>query len=407
MTRIAFVFPYRGVGGVSNQFFNLASFLSQSDPTLEITIVDYKDGGMGSKYAENRIENLAFFEYKDDSTLHLESDYVVYQAMTPWTIFTGVYFNDDAKVIFWCCHPYNFIPSYPFIGRLKSNLEIYKTISSAIYFLFNRRLKHFVENLIRYNSIISIDHDSYRDSFKFLDVDKVSIPLVPVPIALDFVPIKNESNKVYDFCWVGRIEDFKIPIIKRFLTDLNDYLDYEAKIVFLGGGAKLTEMVQFAASLPHISAEFLGMVNPAEIKEILNESRICAAMGTSAVEAARMGVPTVLLDFSYSDDNLVGYKYKWFHEREGYSVGSAVKSPYSVTGKKMSEMLSEYHNNAEILSKDGVKSAAFHDLKSVAQSFLGQLHAAGVRWKDLSSFFDKSIALLRRTIKHMKWRPTQ
>ena len=43
-------------------------------------------------------------------------------------------------------------------------------------------------------------------------------------------------------------------------------------------------------------------------------------MGTSAIEGARLGIPTILLDYSYKSINGF-YKYEFIYEKEGFSLG--------------------------------------------------------------------------------------
>ena len=46
-------------------------------------------------------------------------------------------------------------------------------------------------------------------------------------------------------------------------------------------------------------------------------------MGTSAIEGARLGIPTILLDYSYKSINGF-YKYEFIYEKEGFSLGRKI-----------------------------------------------------------------------------------
>jgi hypothetical protein len=48
-------------------------------------------------------------------------------------------------------------------------------------------------------------------------------------------------------------------------------------------------------------------------------------MGTSALEGARVGVPTVLLDMSYRNVS-AGYEFRWLHEEDGFTMARLVPS---------------------------------------------------------------------------------
>ena len=61
------------------------------------------------------------------------------------------------------------------------------------------------------------------------------------------------------------------------------------------------------------------------LEEFIREFDLIFAMGTSALDAARVGMPVVRLDYSYK---LIGsnYRYKFLHQVEGYSLGDRIES---------------------------------------------------------------------------------
>ena len=76
---IIFIFPYRGVGGVSTLFLKLAYILSNKYK-LNVGIVDYRDGFISRNLENNK--NIKFFEYSDSEILNLpESSYLIFQSM--------------------------------------------------------------------------------------------------------------------------------------------------------------------------------------------------------------------------------------------------------------------------------------------------------------------------------------
>lgn len=70
------------------------------------------------------------------------------------------------------------------------------------------------------------------------------------------------------------------------------------------------------------------------------------AMGTSALEGAKLGIPTILLDACYGEVPN-GYMFQWLHERSGYTLGEVMNAGHVVTGncslqKCIQQLVSEY-----------------------------------------------------------------
>ena len=77
--------------------------------------------------------------------------------------------------------------------------------------------------------------------------------------------------------------------------------------------------------LKNISIELIDYISPGEIENflLLNEIDILMAMGTSALEGARLGIPTILLDIAYNEVR-DGYNYQWINERDGFTLGDVI-----------------------------------------------------------------------------------
>ena len=57
---------------------------------------------------------------------------------------------------------------------------------------------------------------------------------------------------------------------------------------------------------------------------MLTRYQLCFAMGTSALEAANAGRPTILVD-SFNEPFEEDYKYRFLYETKGYTLGYADK----------------------------------------------------------------------------------
>ena len=108
---LIFIFPYKGIGGVSTLFMNMAEIISREYAT-KVSVVDYKNGYISKNIDLN--PNLQLLTYSEKENLKLPSNSVaIFQSMTPWSIFPNLSFGDETKFFYWNLHPMNLIPMLP------------------------------------------------------------------------------------------------------------------------------------------------------------------------------------------------------------------------------------------------------------------------------------------------------
>ncbi|SVE46177.1 uncharacterized protein METZ01_LOCUS499031, partial [marine metagenome] len=98
----------------------------------------------------------------------------------------------------------------------------------------------------------------------------------------------------------GRLDDFKIHILNYFIRSLNKSKYLKSHIInltIIGSGQYLFKISSTKNSNFHI--EHFDDIGHNDLGSFLEKTDIFAGMGTSALEAARYGIPTILLDFYY------------------------------------------------------------------------------------------------------------
>ena len=95
--KIVFCFPYRGVGGVPVLFLNLATYFAK-ESRFDVYIVDFKDGYMAKNYDH---EYLTLITYGEKNTLIPNDSVMIFQSMTPWSVFPNITIPAETKIIFW------------------------------------------------------------------------------------------------------------------------------------------------------------------------------------------------------------------------------------------------------------------------------------------------------------------
>ena len=176
---LIFIFPYRGIGGVSTLFMNTAEIISQQY-NIKVSIVDYEDGYISKNIQQNK--NLNLLSYSDEYKLHLPShSVVIFQAMTPWSIFPNLIYGENSKFFFWNLHPMNLIPMLPIFRWLsEQNLILGRFLSKTLLFFYRLRVIRLLDYLSDKKAMFFMDYTNLETTQSYLDYE-IEIP--------EFMPI--------------------------------------------------------------------------------------------------------------------------------------------------------------------------------------------------------------------------
>lgn len=348
MKDIIIFYPSYNVGGAEFLLKLTADLLKSKN---NVKIADFKGGWI----SENTTDIPAIFV---DKKINLHKETIV---ITTANLVRDLdlYFSGDFTVLSWVIHPYNVIPFFPSLKSLQFNKIIKKLLK--LTFLRNeykRSLKR-VDYLINKKSIFAMDAVCDDIAFKFLGIHYKEF--LPVIIADEKIEYSNtqtnkEENKTKAI-WIGRLDgEFKNNILIRVMKDLNNYGKEKNKnnieLNIVGNGPGMHEIQQVASSLDFLNVNFLLEKRGEELRGIIKQSNLGFAMGTSAIEISACGVPTILLDFSYSPvpDS---YRYRWFFESTGYSLGRSIeleKDGSMGNSMRMNDVIDSLNINSESLS---------------------------------------------------------
>ncbi|MEY8213398.1 MAG: hypothetical protein RPR97_02830 [Colwellia sp.] len=394
--KIAFCFPYRGVGGVSLLFVRIATEIAKKN-NIEVFVVDYEDGFM----AKHKPDSVGFILYSDNAPCYLPNGVsVVFQTMTPWSIFPSLKFHNDTKLFFWNCHPYNLVPHVPLIDeKLKSYRIFNRLFLKTILYPYWKKCRRFLELLIARDAISFMDasNKSVTEFFYFsLNISEY----LPIPAVLpdNLKTFKKELTKadIIKVTWVGRIVDFKYFILKYTLRELDKIcfqIDREIVFTVIGGGGFDERLKSDAKNLKYINVEYIEHIEPDVLDQYLCDNcDLMFAMGTSALEAAKLSIPTVLLDVFYSE--LKGcYQYRFLFERDGSTLGDVlngkdlkrhirnVRDPYNVSLMNIFKQLQDDYGLISKKTKDYFLKN--HDIKQVSNDLLEKIKISRCTYKDL------------------------
>ncbi len=354
MNKIIFCFPYKGVGGVSLLFIRLAIYLFEQG--YQVSVIDYKDGYM-SKNLPGMIE---FLEYSDEIKLNIPAGcFLVLQTMTPWSIYPMLKIDNQVKLYFITTIPIN---AYPFLPIFRSKMAEPKFFSwliwHSILYQEYKKMQDFLILIEDCSAVAYLDYDIVNNIKKNLRID-IKLPVI-MPLFSDkklsneyingCVSEKNKNRLV--FAWVGRLADFKIHILNKLIQDASNIaaiLDQFIEFIIVGSGEKSGQLDLY--NYDNITIKCIEEILPDDLNGFLLGVDILFAMGTSALEGAKLGVPTVRLDYSFKPIKY-NYLYKWLFEIDDFSLAQQINTNfYKNEGHTLKDIVISLKSTSSLLSQ--------------------------------------------------------
>jgi len=332
--RIVFFFPYRGIGGVSLLFLRMAAALRRAKPECQVALVDYPDGYMARNLADPDIEFIALTP--DNSIKLKDSDTLVIQSIPLWRLPDELELAASTKILMWHLHPLNILsPSRrPDINRQTCLGTLSAFLRDLLYFGQFRQCRKLLAKAHENHGLIFMDRENFDIACQLNDVQLKDPKFVPVPS----LEPRGKWARLAEYedglhvGWVGRLEDFKLPILFHTVDRLERICRETGRLMMFhiaGDGPGLailkTREKQLRERGSSLKLRLDGVVAAEELDRWLCERvQILFAMGTAALDGAKNSIPTVLLDFSYAQIN-DDYVYRFLTESEGYTLGRLIK----------------------------------------------------------------------------------
>ncbi len=386
-----FCFPSKEVGGMSMLFMRIAEQLSKTKQAKTF-LIDYPDGYM----AGNRDEGLTeLLPYSDNGASVIpDGSVLILQSMTPWSIFPGLSVGGNVKVVFWSCYPFGLIPLLPGLRTtMQANAKIASIILDSVLYSYKIKMRKFSNLLIESNALIFQDLANVKITQNYLDMLIPNPKFLTIPSTRATKVKVNPQNtivakKLLKFSWVGRIVDMKYFVLKYSLIKLNSIqpeLGHKVEINIVGQGNYLLQLKKDCLKLKNISILFIDHLPPSELNTfLLSQTDILLAMGTSALEGAKLGIPTLLLDVSFNEIP-EGYVYTWLHERSNNDIADILdfndlKSGNETLKEKITQLLSCYE---EVSKKELEYFKKNHSLDSISEILLKFCQESTLSWSTL------------------------
>lgn len=375
-------------------FLRFAEYLQRTQ-LADCTLVDYKDGFMARHVTNSDVKVLEYFDSEKEALIP-DGGIAIFQAMTPWSIFPGLRFENNVKFLFWNCHPFNLIPTLPgFRKPMQRSEAISKLFFSTVLRAYASKMSRFIDLLTGSSALVFMDQANLEVTQSFLGVQIRKPAFVPVAIESNtHAPLQSTQKRNFKkglrVTWLGRITDFKYFPLVRCLEDLNALqpnLDLPVSVTCIGEGDYDQTLRKSLNSLPNLSVHIVSHIEPDELPRFqMNNTDLLLGMGTSALEAARLGIPTLLLDASYGPLPPT-YKYKFLYEQEGFTLASVMlKDKEQTGGVALSDLIQRLMDN---FSDESQKARDYfeanHEMSVCARKLVDAALATRLTYSELNA----------------------
>lgn len=206
--------------------------------------------------------------------------------------------------------------------------------------------KRLVTRLLAANSLVFMD-DTGKDNVKrHFGIDITAPAFLPIPVVMpdskQNVGRNRDKGEVLRLTYIGRSVSWKMMPLKRILRDCAS-CSVPRKIQFSIVVDSISEFERFIriGDYQHKNLEISVEENllPSAVNEfLLRRSDLHFAMGTAALDAGKLGIPTILVDYKNSEFP-ADYGYKWLYESREFSLGRNLDKVKADKGFSMDSLL--------------------------------------------------------------------
>ena len=165
-------------------------------------------------------------------------------------------------------------------------------------------------------------------------------------VAIDRSIRQHEPSSKKRFGWLGRIEDFKTPILLHTLERLNNLKLKNMEFVVIGSGRDLEKVRSFVKDLEEMNIEFVGEVPFEKPLNMLVDLIFFlpwarALRGSEAIRAYHIDRLLLLAIKGL-------YRFQMIYQKEGYSVGERITSDHLESECSLNSLIEEVCYNWEL-----------------------------------------------------------
>lgn len=377
--RLVFFQPQKNIAGGSLILFaRIIEYLIRTGE-YRLCLVDFEDGYIRNYLGSQKYE---FASFQTQAKIELQQNDLLITSLNRFNnIFTTFVFHPNTKLFFWDLGPYSLILSHMVLGNTYKGIKLNNARRVAVGFEFFRkkRIKQFIETATDNYGLFYMSKKIAYYNQKFFGA-----PVKPQYLA---IPVNSLEQNQYSFeinqqniriAWLSRLEIGKTKALKKLLNDIVSLRETNKITLAVIGEGKEKENIKAVADKCGLSIDMIGRIEHNELNNyILNNVDIGFGMGTSALEFAKLGIPTVLTsgENTLANDHETKRNYTWLFDALDYNLTA---EPYLYdykNTKSLDNIFEEFFCNHQLISDhcfNHVKN--YHDFNMVMVKLKSNLH---------------------------------
>ncbi|MEY4797879.1 MAG: hypothetical protein RI978_180 [Verrucomicrobiota bacterium] len=361
--RLQVIAPGRQAGGANLLLARTAVRLARRHG-FRLSLVDFEDGATRQAWLAEGIP-FEFGRYEVGGDIEIGQADVVMVSLLGAKMFPARLKGDPAaKLLAWCTapqDPFKFLPPAYFFNGFGWSAK--RAVARWLFPSHRRRIGKFLAEGARRGGVAFMDVHCHEVN-EYLFGPGIAPTIVPICTGDPERPPRPGSPGSGKAYWVGRITDFKTEPFVAMTEALLRAAGPIKEVVVIGDGAGLASAQARLAGLP---VRWLGYVPPAKLDaELLAHADLVFGHATALLEAAKLGIPSLLVDGSYGRLSPQELKAEWLHRCPPGYVGK-IAAPSDLIGRPVGECLSELRvASAAIASADHLHWSRYHHPDAVA-----------------------------------------
>jgi len=221
--------------------------------------------------------------------------------------------------------------------------DILIRIQKSTGFLTKKSLKLLLSEMNNKNGLYFMDGSGFNTIQSLFKLNCLIPNYLPVSVSNSkFINRYKPKNYCKIITYLGRGVEWKIFPVKKLITDLVKS-NFMGEVHILTDSDKLFKDMLHSVINKNIVVKYILGLNENALDDYLQAySDLNVAMGISALESAKMGIPTILVDMAYNDypDN---YLYRWlFQNNSTYNLGFLLDGNVSNIGSPIHEIINGF-----------------------------------------------------------------
>jgi hypothetical protein len=404
---IWFIFPESILGGVPTLLINISKEFNRIN--LPFKIITPKNSYLYEKLkiSENKFEFIDFNFFNNDvvkKKIQNNDILVIFN----WYLELKHFVDINPRILFWNVFPDTYTRAIILPNAIRKIID-------PVFLVRN-----LISLLIKKNGIVFMDSAPFQLSTNKYNINALSVNYLPIPITISTAkPLYSSTSRSIThhklrIVYVGRSVIWKVHPAIRIIEDLqnisNDSLKVSLTIVTENQDA-FSKIVSKYISHSSIDISYVNNITNDNLDDfLLNNCDLTITMGTACLESAKLGIPTIVVDASYSKI-YNGYKYRWLFNSENFCLGNIITNKTEFKGFYLEEELPRVFLNDLFINEISYNCFKYvdrnHSIKNVAQDLINYCKISSLRHNDIRdkmfiySKFGISLIQLRKKINNL------